>query len=112
MSEGRLPAHLEVSDLIRAVEVQGGFATVLAKGDRDAGVVLLLTIERGKPARLWERMPNLDGSRAYHNVRQQKSENDTEFFEYLDRLTRQDADAWLVELDIPEAERFIADFAR
>ena len=38
----RLPAHLEVAGLIRAVEAAGGFATVIAKGERDAGTLLVV----------------------------------------------------------------------
>ena len=43
----RLPAHLEVAGLIRAVEAAGGFATVIAKGERDAGTLLVVCSERG-----------------------------------------------------------------
>jgi hypothetical protein len=112
MSGDRLPAHLEVSAMIRAAEIMGGFAAVIKKGDREAGVILVLTIERGRTARLWERMPRLDGSRAFSLVRSQNIEKDTEFTEYLERRTARDADAWLVELDIPDAERFVAEFGR
>ncbi len=110
MSEGRLPAHLEVSALIRTVEAAGGFATVISKGERDAGVLLILTIERGGCARLWERMPRLDGSREFAVIRTEDTENKTEFSEYLDRRMAQDSDSWLIELDVPNAERFVAEF--
>ena len=40
--ETRLPAHVEVAGLIRAVEAAGGFATVIAKGERDAGTLLVV----------------------------------------------------------------------
>lgn len=107
----RLPAHLEVSALIRAAEAAGGFATVVSKGERDAGTILILTIERGGFARLWERMPRLDGARVFEVVRQQDNENKKEFEDYLTRRTARDPDIWLVELDIAGAERFVAEFA-
>lgn len=112
MSETRLPAHLEVSALIRSVEAAGGFATVIAKGERDAGVILILTIERGGNARLWERLPNLDGVRAFTVTREQNSENKKEFSDYLVRRTSRDPDSWLIELDIADAERLIAGLPR
>lgn len=112
MSEGRLPAHLEVSALIRTTEAAGGFATVIAKGERDAGVILILTIERGGTARLWERLPTLDGTRSFVVTKQQESENSQEFTDYLARRTARDPDSWLVELDIANAERLIAALAR
>lgn len=105
--EPRLPAHLEVNGLLRAVEAAGGFATVVAKGERDAGTVLVTCCESGKNYRAYERMPRPDGSRAWTLTKTQDSENPLEFGQYLDRRKRQDSDLWIVELDIPHAERFI-----
>jgi hypothetical protein len=105
--EPRLPAHLEVQGLLRAVESAGGFATVLAKGERDAGTILVTCCERGENCRAYERMPRPDGSRAWMLTKRQESENPEEFGHYLDRRKRQDSDLWIVELDIPDAERFI-----
>ena len=42
--DARLPAHLEVAGLIRMVEAEGGFASVIAKGERDAGTILILSL--------------------------------------------------------------------
>ncbi len=112
MSDARLPAHLEVAALIRAAEAAGGFGTVISKGERDAGVILILTMERGGNARLWERMPRLDGHRMFEVVKEQTLESTSEFAEYLARRTSRDADLWLIELDVPNAERLVADFAR
>lgn len=112
MSASRLPAHLEVAALIRAAESKGGFGTVLVKGERDAGIILVLTMQRGGNARLWERMPRLDGTRVFEVVREQASENAHEFDEYLARRTEHDRDAWVIELDIANAERFVAEFGR
>jgi len=61
----RLPAHLEASAIIRLAESQGGYATVLAKGERDAGTILIVTLCRGAGAVLYERMPGLDDSRSF-----------------------------------------------
>ncbi len=105
--DDRLPAHLEVSGLIRAVDLAGGFATVLARGERDAGTILLVCCEKGSSYRIYERMPQLDGTRKWTLIKSQDPENPPEFQEYLDRRSRQDDDLWIVELDIADAERFI-----
>ena len=105
--KARLPAHLEVTGLLRAVEGAGGFATVIAKGERDAGTLLVTCCENGKNYRAYERMPRPDGTRGWTLTKAQDSENPVEFNEYLDRRKRQDSDLWIVELDIPDAERFI-----
>lgn len=107
----RLSAHIEVNGLIRAVEAAGGFATVLARGERDGGTVLLVTLDRNQPATLYERMPRPDGSRPFLAAKRENPENRQEFADYLDRRRRQDPDLWLIELDIPQAERFIASWA-
>ncbi len=106
--EARLPAHIEVSGLIRAVEQAGGFATVIARGERDAGTLLVVCCAKGGPATLYERLPQPDGARVWTATRSQDIENAREIWDYLDRRKRQDNDLWIVELDVPEWERFIA----
>ncbi|MHA7820634.1 MAG: DUF1491 family protein [Erythrobacter sp.] len=104
----RLPTHLEVASLIRLVESRGGSAMVLAKGERDAGTVLIVTMFRGRDARLFERMPQLDGTRPFIATKSQDIEKPHEFLDYLERRRRQDPDIWVLEVDIDDAERFIA----
>lgn len=103
----RLPTHLEVAGWRRAVEAAGGFTTVVQRGDRDAGSVLLLTMESGGNPRLWERMPQLDGSRAFTQITKQVTEKQKDISAYLDRRGTRDRDLWIIELDIPKPERFI-----
>lgn len=105
--DSRLPAHLEISGLIRAVGAAGGFATVLAKGERDAGTILVVCCENGANSRIYERMPQLDGTRKWVLTKSQDIENPLEFSDYCDRRKRQDSDLWIVELDIANPERFI-----
>ena len=107
----RLPAHLEVSGLIRRVAAAGGFAAVIARGERDAGTILLVLRDSRTNPRLFERMPQPDGTRAWTFNRVLDDENKQEFEDYLTRRSRQDSDAWIVELDVPNPERFIGDSA-
>ncbi len=109
MSDVRLPAHLEVSSLIRRVQAEGGFAAVLHKGERDAGTILVVLAENGANTRLFERMPQADGTRQWSLSKTQDTENNIEFQEYLDRRVSQDRDVWIIELDIARGERFIAE---
>jgi hypothetical protein len=108
MADSRLPAHIEVNGLIRAVEAAGGFATVLATGERDAGTLLVVCCGHDRCAAAYERLPQPDGTRAWTLARRQDPENNQEFTDYLDRRKNQDGDLWIVELDVPDAERFIA----
>ncbi len=107
----RLPAHLEVSAVLRLAESRGGYATVLAKGERDAGTILIATLCRGADGALYERMPGLDGSRSFVATKREDPENKQDFSDYLARRRQQDPDIWLIEVDIADPERFIAGIA-
>ena len=100
-------AHLEVSGLIRRTQSEGGFATVLRKGDADAGTLLIVLTESGRNGRAYERMPLPDGTRGWHCSKSQDPESPMDFEEWLDRRKRQDSDLWLVELDLAGGERLL-----
>ncbi|MXO68888.1 DUF1491 family protein [Pelagerythrobacter marinus] len=108
MEGARLPAHLEAHAILRLAESLGGFASVIEKGERDAGTLLVVTIYRSEPARLFERMPQLDGSRRFVQARIQDTENPEEFWDYLKKRKRQDGDIWILEADIADHARFVA----
>ncbi|AKM08312.1 DUF1491 family protein [Pelagerythrobacter marensis] len=108
MEPARLPAHLEAGAILRLAEAQGGFGMVIAKGERDAGTILLVTIFRDEPPRLYERLPQRDGTRRFQLIREQDAENKEEFSVYLERRKRQDPDIWIVEVDVADSERFVA----
>ena len=108
MSEDtRLPAHLEVAGLLRLAQGLGAFGTVLQKGERDAGTIVVLTTNRGQGSCLWERMPQLDGSRIFVATRTQEADDTREFDQYVHRRRSQDPDCWFVELDGPDVERLV-----
>lgn len=105
--DARLPAHIEATGLLRQVQAAGGFATVLHRGHREAGSLLVVLVENGAGARAYERMPQVDGARPWHLSKVQDDENKQEFSEYLARRAARDADLWIIELDIAHGERFI-----
>ena len=93
--------------LIRRVGAEGGFASVLQKGEHDAGTILVILTERGGNGRVYERMPQSDGTRQWILSRREDPENKRELEEWLSRRGDQDPDLWIVELDIANGERFI-----
>lgn len=107
MGEARLPVHIEVSGLMRRAEAVGGFATILARGDREAGTIMVVTCHKGRDFRAWERLPQPDGTRSWTCSREEDPADPAAFTTYLDRRRQQDSDLWIVELDIAEGERFI-----
>ena len=105
----RLKSGIEVSALIRRVEGRGGHAMVLARGDADAGSILLLLVERGMPYALLERALTHSGGYRWQRTGPQNIEGYEEVNPYIERRRRSDADLWLLELDIAGVERFAAE---
>lgn len=105
--DDRIPVHLEVSGLIRAVQAEGGFAMVLARGEKHAGTLMIICCEDGTKLRAYERMPQMDGTRAWSLSKAQDIDNPTEFTDFCTRRQAQDPDLWQLELDVANPERFI-----
>lgn len=100
----RLATGALVNALVRRVGHAGGFATILAKGDATAGAVLVVTQDRGQNAKMWERGIGPSGKVELIAV---GPEGDSgELTDYWMKRRRNDPDLWVVELDIPQAERF------
>ena len=109
MSGRRLPAKLEVSGLVRQIETEGGFATILHKGDAEGGALLLVVSSRGRYFACLERILGVDGSYEWRNSGPAESSGSEELRAFLAKRTRFDPDLWIIELDIAEPERFIAE---
>jgi hypothetical protein len=105
----RLPARLEATALMRQVESAGGFATMLKRGDPDRGALILLVAERGAPKALIERRMGADFDYRWTITAEPDEAAPKKFLESLQKSTRFDPDCWLIELDIADAERFIAE---
>jgi hypothetical protein len=101
----RLATSVLVSGLIRKAEVEGGFAAILAKGDETAGSILVILLERGGTPKALERILQADGGYGW----QPSAEGESSVAELVERRRRFDPDLWVVELDIPSAERFAAE---
>jgi len=81
----------------------------MKKGDEERGSLLLLVASRGVHVASLERVLNLDGSYRWQRVGPSESASSTEIADFLARRTRFDDDLWAIELDIADAERFIAE---
>lgn len=101
----RLGSGVLASALIRRVNAEGGHAMVLAKGDVTSGAILLVCADRGHVSGLYERWLDLDDRYAWRDVTPEARD----FEDYLARRRLRDPDLWVIELDIPNAERFAAE---
>ncbi len=101
----RLPTHLEVSGLLRAAEHGGGFGTVLRRGDPDRGTIHVTILQRGAPTMTVERRLTADFEYRWSADPIGRSD---ERIPARDQ-SRIDPDRWLIELDVPDAQRFVAE---
>jgi len=81
----------------------------MKRGDEERGSLLLFVSSRGVHAACLERVLNLDGTYRWQAVGPSESAGSAEIADFLARRTRFDEDLWAVELDIADAERFIAE---
>jgi hypothetical protein len=107
--EPRLASRIEVSALLRRIEGQGGTGVVVARGDGEAGAILLVLTERGVPKTLLERVLDVSGSYRWQATGPQNIEGYEEVNTYIQRRRRIDDDLWIVELDIAGVQRFAAE---
>ena len=109
---GRLPAKLEATALMRQVQSNGGFSTIIKHGDDDSGVLILLVAERGMPRALVERQMGADFQHNWAVSAIGDGTDSKKFREIIENRTRFDPDCWIIELDVADAERFIAETIR
>ena len=105
----RLSASVEATGLIRNVEAGGGFGVILRKGDPERGSLLIVIRSRGDYVSCLERTLTLDNRYNWASVGPAACDTDENVSQFLARRTRFDPDLWLIELDIAQPERFIAE---
>lgn len=108
MTAPRLTSSVLVTALLRRAEAEGGFGAVVVKGDPTAGAIAVILAEKGRKACFLERLIQPDGAYAWQASRQ-GAEDEGDFQAFLDRRRAVDRDLWILELDIPSAERFAAE---
>lgn len=97
----RLSARVWTSALLRRVHAGGGFATVLHRGDDVAGSVVLVH-RNGRSVRALQRRLGADSGYEWSVAAAGDSVDD-----WVARQRGYDPDLWVIELDTPDAARFI-----
>lgn len=84
---------------------------VLAKGHETAGAILAILLEKGENQGILERRTGHDGERYWDPIWTQNDANRPFSTDMLHLRTKSDPDLWILELDIPDAERFTVEMA-
>ena len=93
---------------MRQISAEGGFAAILAKGDPDSGTYILLLRDRTGAVKLVERRPSADFAFEWQVTQEEPPEDERKIYDFCDRRSEQDPDLWVVEAQIDDAERFVA----
>ncbi len=104
----RLRSQFLVQALVRKTQTEGGFATVLYKGDIVSGAILVQCPDEERRPRLFERVPDFSAGYVLTPVATACWGDDEKITQYLERRRRADPDLWVVELDVPNGERLAA----
>jgi hypothetical protein len=74
-----------------------------------SGAILLISAEKGVVQALWQRVSDPAGGSKWAKVSDQVIENKEKIEDYLTRCRVRDPDLWVIELDVPNAQRFTAE---
>ena len=107
----RLKSRFLVDLLIRRAEAAGGFATVVAKGDDNSGIILVECNDRGEPGPLLERRFSPTGHYIWESVGPDDPKDGESRANYQERRRKADPDLWIVELNIADAPQLVAEWA-
>jgi len=94
---------------MRRIEAEGGFATILKRGDPDRGSLLLHIAEKGRYVGYLERQLAVSGAYEWTRCGPAADSEMAEIMEFSAKRRRFDEDLWCIELDVADSERFIAD---
>jgi hypothetical protein len=89
--------------LLRRIGAAGGFGAVLARGDATAGSIAVVIREAGEERLLAPVFASAGGYEWREVV------SGDSIAPWVERARRNDPDLWVVELDIPDAARFVAE---
>ena len=106
---GTLPAKVEATAIMRRAESHGDFATIIQRGDPDRGAITLLISERGRVFAILERQLDASFNYMWANLSADRPFDEADWREFLEKKRKFDPDFWAIELDVADAQRFVAE---
>jgi hypothetical protein len=101
-----LATGVAVSLMLRRTQEAGGFATVLHRGGAENGGILVICADRGAPTALMERQL---GANFAYEWRATGPDSPEKWTDYVAARQKSDPDLWVIELDVTDSQRFVAE---
>ena len=103
--EPRLKSEIRVAAQLRRAAAAGAFATVVRKGDADAGAIAIKVYLGGGAARLYVEARDEKGCSIWREPLGGPA-SEAAIDQFLDKETRFDRDLWIVEIEDREGRIF------
>ena len=101
-----LKTSIWVAAIVRRAEVEGAFAALSAKGDSDAGAVLVKVCTLDGQATLYKPIRNMEGERVWLP---QGPEAEREIDQAISKRIQTDPDIWVVEIEDKKGRHFLTE---
>jgi hypothetical protein len=105
--EPRLKSAIRVKALIRRCDLAAIGVAVSARGDPDAGAILLKLIDRAAGATVLAQARRPDGDAVWLRATGPDPVSESEADAYIARQRERDPDLWVVEIDSAAAETLL-----
>jgi hypothetical protein len=102
----RLHSRMLVDALLRKIQQEGGFATLVHCGNDAAGTILIECRDRGKITDILERSTDFQGQTGWRRITYSDVASAKWADDYRAARISSDADLWWIELDVAGAARF------
>ncbi|MBI36964.1 MAG: hypothetical protein CL568_05205 [Alphaproteobacteria bacterium] len=99
MIEDRLPTELWVTAGLRRCNNEGIPATVVKKGEKQSGTVILKINQLDKNFKVFTQGRNVAGKLMWYPALNDKSVEESEADSYLERTASLDPDVWIIEIE-------------
>ena len=106
MDEPRLKTEFRISAYLRQVQAGGAFATVVKKGDPDAGAIAIKVYMRRAEARLLIQSRDLDGRPIWRDPLD-GSCDEARVDGWLEKERAIDPDLWVIEIEDSQGRDFL-----
>jgi hypothetical protein len=102
--EARLKSDIQIKALIRRCDLAAIGVTVTARGDPDAGVILIKLYDRATGAAVLTQIRRADGTLAWLRATGAAAVAEADADAYIARQRQRDPDVWVVEIETAAPE--------